>query len=113
MPKDNDKDKNPIAQIAKSIAEEKSSYTLLDPNSTDEEDLKKFEGLNISPMMKSVISLVGKVSPDEGTIERLGFTSDPNFFAEYSSIFIPKTHLVPDFVRKKNNGLRRISRCNS
>ena len=85
----------------------KASKVKISADFEDELRLKKEEKLglmNATPLMKSVVSLLdqeGFSRDSTATIERLAFEINPHFYSQYSSVFIPKEHLVPDFVLKR------------
>jgi hypothetical protein len=57
--------------------------------------------MEVSPLIKSVVGILDNGKPQKTTIERLSFETNPYYFGSYSSIYIPKEHLVPDFILKR------------
>lgn len=57
--------------------------------------------MEINPLIKSIVGILDNGKPQKVTIERLSFESNPYNFGSYSSIYIPKEHLVPDFILKR------------
>ena len=94
-----------------SLSQARRKTTVFMPDQYNDQDAKfdlekqeKINNLNVSPLLKNVVTMLdrqGFDNRDQETIERLAFETNPNWYSSYASIFIPKRHLIPDFLLKR------------